>query len=61
MEGYWTFSDEELAWENECFETKEEAIKEGKRWYPNGCCVGQIGRSDRNEYVVTAKSVEWIE
>lgn len=59
MEGYWTFSDEELAWENECFERKDEAIKEGYISYPNGFCLGQIKRSNSG-WVVSAKTVQYI-
>lgn len=62
MEGYWTFADKDKAWEHEPFETKEEAINEGRKAYPLGFYIGQIEKSDLRpyKYVVTVRTTEWV-
>jgi hypothetical protein len=42
MNGKWTFSDIEMEWVHDLFETKEEAIEEGKKWYDERFLVGQL-------------------
>lgn len=42
MEGQWTFSDLDIEWVHETYDTKEEAIESAKEIYDKGFYVGQL-------------------
>lgn len=52
MEGQWTYSDLEVEWVNETYNSKEEAIEAAKEVYEDGCLVGQLEHDKGINYKV---------
>lgn len=55
MEGQWTFSNLDVEWVHDSYDTKEEAIEVAKDFYKDeeGCCVGQLEHLHGVNYKVT--------
>lgn len=45
MNGYWTYTNNELTWESEEFESKQQAIQQAKKEYDT-FYVGQLKETD---------------
>lgn len=52
MNGEWTFSDVDIEWVHDTFDTKEEAIEESKKQYDNVFLVGQLSEHHVDKYKV---------
>lgn len=53
MAGQYTFADlYEEAWENDVFETRKDAIKSGKKQFPNGFVLGRLEKKNDSNYTV---------
>lgn len=52
MEGQWTYSDFDIEWVHDTYNTKEEAIEAAKEVYEKGCVVGQLEHKEGVNYAV---------